>query len=160
MGLRVRAGDDMPETESQRLQRTEWILRIAMFGTFFGHGVLAVMQKQKFVTMFTGMAGLIGWSVSQPAATQWVVWIGIIDILVALAILWRPVRVLLVWGVLWAFVTALARPMAGGWNIFATIGNPNVDNLWDFVERAANFGIPLALLWLRGLPKTWKEWFT
>ena len=45
------------------------------------------------------------------------------------------------------FLTALARPIAG-------------DPIWDFVERTANWATPLALLYLRGLPKNLKEFFT
>jgi hypothetical protein len=146
--------------DEQQLKKVDWILRLAMFGTFFGHGVLAVMEKKKFVDMFTAIAALIGWNVSAATAGTVILWVGIIDILVALIILWKPIRVLLIWGVLWAFLTALFRPMNySGWNIFAAIAQPNADNFWDLVERAANFGVPLALLYLRGLPKTAKEWF-
>jgi len=29
----------------------------------------------------------------------------------------------------------------------------------DFVERSANWGVPLALILLLGWPKNWREWF-
>jgi hypothetical protein len=131
-----------------------------MFGTFFGHGVLALMEKKKFVDMFTAMALLIGWQASATTAGNVIFWVGILDVIVAFVILWKPLRILLIWGVIWGFLTALFRPMsASGWNIFAYVLDANKDNFWDLVERAANFGVPLALLYLRGLPKTWKELF-
>jgi hypothetical protein len=34
------------------------------------------------------------------------------------------------------------------------------DPAWDFVERWANWGAPLALFLLAGWPKSWKEWFS
>jgi hypothetical protein len=127
--------------EESRIQYAEWTLRIAMFATFLGHGIFALQQKTKFVEMLTAMT-----TIQQPLAGTIMVWIGVIDVLVAIAVLYKPLRVLLIWGALWAFLTAAARPVAG-------------DPIWDFVERAANFGVPLALLYLRGLPRTWKEWF-
>jgi hypothetical protein len=33
------------------------------------------------------------------------------------------------------------------------------DPIWDFVERSANWGAPLALLFLIGWPRSLKEWF-
>jgi len=56
------------------------------------------------------------------------------------------VRLVLLWAVFWTFITALIRPIAG-------------DPIWDFIERFANIGAPLALLSLVGLPKKVKEWF-
>jgi len=53
----------------------------------------------------------------------------------------------LIYATLWAFATALARPIAG-------------DPIWDFVERTANWTAPLALLILQGVPKKLKDIFT
>jgi hypothetical protein len=149
----------MTETTTEN-KTVEWVLRLALFATFIGHGILAIMMKAKFVSMFTGMAKLVGWAVAEPTAQQWIFWVGIIDVLVAFAILYKPIRGLLLWAFIWAFLTAIARPLAAhGWAGLLSFGDPNVDNMYDFIERAANYGIPLALLYLRGLPKTAKEWF-
>jgi hypothetical protein len=134
--------------DSVNEKKVEWILRIGFFGTFLGHGILAIMGKKHFVDMFTGMAALVGWSVPVTQATSFILIVGIIDTLAALLILWKPMRILLIGGALWAFATALARPLS------------NTGDVWlDFVERFANFAVPLALLYMRGLPKTFKEWF-
>ena len=69
------------------------------------------------------------------------------DILVAVSVLIKPVRAVLIWATSWAFLTALIRPIAG-------------EPIWDFVERTANWAAPLALLYLRGLPKRLEELFS
>jgi hypothetical protein len=59
--------------------------------------------------------------------------VGVVDILVAFSVLLKPQKYVLVYATVWAFMTALARITAG-------------DPVWDFVERAANWAAPLALL--------------
>ncbi len=130
------------EARTARETRIEWVLRIALFGEFFGHGIFALQAKQKFVDMLTAMTGIQG----DLAVTLMKV-IGGLDIIVGILALLFPFRLLLLWAAFWGFATALARPVAG-------------DPIWDFVERWANWGVPLALLMLRGFPKKMKEWFT
>lgn len=79
-------------------------------------------------------------------ATQLLFIIGVIDIVLAIVILVKPVRLILLWMVFWGFWTALLRPI---------VGMP----VWDFVERWANWGAPLALLLMVGWPKSFEEWF-
>lgn len=132
------------ETRAETRERDktlEWILRIALFGEFLGHGVFALQAKQRFVEMLTAMTGLQGeWAV------QVIQIIGVADIAVAIFALFFPFRLMLLWAAFWGFATALARPIAG-------------DPIWDFIERWANWGVPLALLWLRGFPKKAREWW-
>jgi hypothetical protein len=71
--------------------------------------------------------------VDATTATSLLFAVGIIDILVAFSVLLRPQKYVLVYATVWAFMTALARITAG-------------DPVWDFVERAANWAVPLALL--------------
>lgn len=120
----------------------EWILRIALFGEFFGHGIFALQAKPRFLEMLTAMTGLEG----EIAVTVMKV-IGGMDIAIGVFALVFPFRLLLLWAAFWGFATALARPIAG-------------DPIWDFVERWANWGVPLALLIVRGFPKRVKDWFT
>lgn len=120
----------------------EWILRIGLFGEFFGHGIFAWQAKPRFIEMLTAMTGIAG-----DAAATLIRVIGVSDILIALFALVRPIRIVLIFAALWALGTAIARPIAG-------------DPIWDFVERWANWAVPLALLYVRGLPKNWKELFT
>ena len=107
-----------------------WLLRVGIAGEFIGHGLLAI----------NGKADWIGWivkmiSVSTPTATTLLLLIGIADVIMALVILVKPARPLLLWMAFWAFWTALVRPLVGvGW--------------LDFIERSANWTAPLALFYL------------
>jgi len=118
-----------------------WILRIAVAGEFLGHGIFALQGKQDWIGWFAKFG------VSDPGtATQLLFILGIIDITLAILVLIKPIRVALLWMVLWGFWTALLRPI---------VGMP----VWDFVERWTNWGAPLALLLLVGWPRNLKEWF-
>lgn len=120
----------------------EWILRIALFGEFFGHGIFALQAKQRFVEMLTATTGIQG-----ELAVSVMRIIGGLDVVVAILALVFPFRLMLLWAAFWGFATALARPIAG-------------DPIWDFIERWANCGVPLALFFLRGIPKKTREWWT
>ncbi len=123
-------------------KKIEWILRIGIFGEFVGHGVFAWQLKPRFIEMLTAMTGITG-----DLANTLMQTIGAVDIGVGILALFFPFRLLLIWASLWGFLTALARPVAG-------------DPIWDFIERWANWAAPLALLYIRGLPKNIKELFT
>ena len=120
----------------------EWILRIAVAGEFVGHGAFALQEKAQWV----------GWiqkftATDAHTAGQLLFLIGLFDMAVALIVLVKPIRVVLLWTIFWAFWTALVRPLVG-------------ESFWDFIERWANWGAPLALLLIRGWPRTIREWFT
>ncbi|MDP3996284.1 MAG: hypothetical protein Q8P86_01140 [bacterium] len=119
----------------------EWVLRISVAGEFIGHGVFALQGKQDWVLWFAKFG------ISDPGtATELLFILGIMDIALAILVLIKPIRVALLWMVFWAFWTALLRPI---------VGMP----VWDFVERWANWGAPLALLLLIGWPRSFREWF-
>lgn len=113
----------------------EAILRLAVCGTFLSHGLFALHIKESWIPLVTSF----GFSVT--AAITLLPIIGLMDILVAVMALVRPVRAVLIWATLWAFVAALSR---------VTAGLP----LAEFFERTANWAAPLVLLLLHGLPKT------
>jgi len=125
--------------------KLEWVMRWGIAGTFIGHGIWALSIKESWFGYFTGIG------IAASVIPTLLVLIGIADILVGIAVLWRPYRVLLGWAVVWAVITALIRPITGG---FFTI------EFADFVERAANFMLPLALLVYQGWPKNVAGWFT
>ena len=124
------------------VKSAEWVLRIAVAGEFIGHGVFAIQGKMDWVSWF-GTFGITDIGL----ATQLLFFVGIMDIALALLILMRPVRAALLWMAFWGFWTALIRPL---------VGMP----VWDFVERWANWGAPLALLLIRGWPRSLREWFS
>jgi len=120
----------------------EWVLRIAVAGEFIGHGVFALQGKKAWIGWFStfGISDV-------GLATQLLFFVGLTDIALAILILIKPVRIALLWMTFWGFWTALLRPIVG-------------EPIWDFVERWANWGAPLALLMLKGWPKTVKGWFS
>lgn len=120
-------------------QQTEWILRIGIFGAFFGHGVFALMVKQGWIKYFTAVG------IADSTAMTLLPLIGIMDIAIAILALVKPMKWVLAWATAWAFITALIRPISG-------------EPIWDFVERTANWAVPLALLAMHGFPKKAKDW--
>src|SRR3989344_7303232 len=120
-------------------KKIEWVLRIAVAGEFVGHGVFALQGKQAWTLW---IQELLGTEVATAATLLTL--IGITDLVVALIVLLRPIRIILLWAALWGFWTALLRPIVG-------------EPIWDFVERWANWGAPLALLLIIGWPRTLKE---
>ncbi|MEK7607320.1 MAG: hypothetical protein AAB484_00105 [Patescibacteria group bacterium] len=111
-------------------KRIEWILRVAVAGEFLGHGVLAIGQK----------ATWLGWieqilRVEPTTAVVMLTIIGVLDVALAVLVLVKPVRMIILWMAVWGFITALIRPIVG-------------ESVWDFIERFANVGAPLALYYL------------
>ncbi len=117
----------------------EWVLRISVAGEFIGHGVFALQGKKDWIGWF-GTFGITDVAM----ATKILFFVGLMDIALAILILIKPVRIALLWMALWGFWTALLRPI---------VGQP----IWDFIERWANWGAPLALLISMGRQKKAKE---
>jgi len=115
-------------------QIIKWVLKIGVFGIFLGHGIYAIQVNQAWVP-FLEKVGF-----SNALALQIMPYIGYLDIIVAVSVLIKPLRIILIWAVFWAFLTAIMRPIAGG-------------SILDFIERAGNWATPLALLLLL----KWKE---
>ena len=108
------------------------VLRIALAGTFIGHGYFAFTQKPSWINYLT----TIGFSLEVSLILMKA--IGLIDLIVAVLALFKPFRYLFYYALLWTFLTALMRPLTGM-------------PIWDFVERMANWTIPLALLFIQYL---------
>ena len=121
----------------------EWVLRIAVAGEFLGHGVFALQGKTGWFKYFYAVG------ISNPdTITSTLFLVGIVDIALAILVLVRPIRIALLWMAFWGLWTALIR-----WPI-----GPD-EPIWDFLERWTNWGAPLALLLVRGWPRTIKDWF-
>jgi hypothetical protein len=63
--------------------------------------------------------------------------IGAVDVIAGMAVLFAPRGLPLVYMTMWALWTALLRPLSG-------------DSVFETLERAGNYGVPLALLLLTG----------
>ena len=120
-------------------KRLEWVLRVAVAGEFLGHGMLALEGKKQWVGWISQLT-----TADTGLATQLLFLIGLSDLFVALFVLIRPIKIVLLWATFWGFWTAVLRPIVG-------------EPIWDFIERFANIGAPLALLFIVGLPKKAKE---
>jgi hypothetical protein len=81
----------------------------------------------------------------------WAYWlmplIGVMDISLGLLMALVPLPVILLHLAVWGLWTASLRPLSG-------------DSVWELVERAGNYGVPLAFLCLVGVPCTLRGWFT
>lgn len=108
-------------------KKLEWVLRIGVFGEFFGHGMFAIGGKESWIKWTQGLLGL-----DASAATTFIMVVGIMDIILALIVLFKPMKPLLLWMAFWGFWTAILRPIVK-------------EPFWDFVERWANAAAPLAL---------------
>lgn len=108
----------------------EWALRVGVAGEFFGHGMLAIGQKADWIKWTEQLSGM-----DASMATTFIIGVGVVDVLLAILVLVKPIKPILLWMAFWGFWTALVRPLVGvGW--------------YDFIERFANWAAPLALYFL------------
>lgn len=110
-----------------------WLLRAGAALCFIGHGAFGFITKAAWVPYF-GVIGI-------PESWAWALmpWVGAVDVMAGMAVLFAPTRIPLLYMAVWATWTALLRPLSG-------------ESGFEFIERAGNFGVPLAFLLLTGLP--------
>jgi len=104
-----------------------WVLRLAAAACFVGHGAFGVIGKSEWLPFFqvVGIGESIAW---------WLMLVvGVVDIAVGLSIVVVPTRATLLYMTVWSLWTAALRPLSGL-------------SVWELVERAGNYGVPLALL--------------
>jgi hypothetical protein len=112
-------------------QKIHFTLRIAAAMCFIGHGAFGIITKAIWCNYFA----LIG--IDRVHAYQLMPVLGTVDILMSLLLIFKPVRVVAVWLIFWSIITATCRPLTG-------------EPFAEFIERAGNYGAPLALLVLAG----------
>jgi uncharacterized membrane protein YphA (DoxX/SURF4 family) len=113
-------------------------LRIASAMCFIGHGAFGIITKPIWCNYFAVFG------VGHDLAYRLMPVLGSVDILLGLSLLFYPTRAVLTWLVGWGAVTALLRPLSG-------------ESAGEFIERAGNFGAPLALLLLSGFRPWWSR---
>lgn len=95
-------------------------------------------------------------SSSRAGALHWILRLGVsacfvgegaMDNSIAVLSLAWPLPAVLLWAVLWALQTACLRPLSGA-------------PLWGLLVRAGAVGVPLALLWSGGWPRSLREWLS
>jgi hypothetical protein len=112
-------------------QKIHYTLRIASAMCFIGHGAFGILTKPIWCNYFA----LFG--IDKVHAYHLMPVLGSVDIMLGLTLLFRPIRAIAVWLIVWGIITALFRPLSG-------------EPLAEFIERAGNFGAPLCLLLLAG----------
>ena len=118
----------MQSAESQ----SYWVLRVGAALCFIGHGAFGFITKAAWLPYFA-VVGI-------PEAWAWRIMplVGAVDVLAGMAVLYAPRGLPLLYMVVWAAWTALLRPLAG-------------ESVFETLERAGNYGVPLALLLMTGV---------
>lgn len=126
------------ETRHRALWET---LRIGAAMCFVGHGAFGIITKAEWLPFFD----LVG--IPDNAAYVLMPIIGFVDIALGLSLLIAPTRAVLLYMGIWALWTAALRPLSGL-------------PVLEMLERAGNYGVPLAFLAYVGWPQRRAEWFT
>jgi hypothetical protein len=112
-------------------QKLHYTLRFAVAMCFIGHGSFGIITKAIWCNYFAVFG------IGKVMAYQLMPWLGGFDIMCGITMLIYPLRVIPLWLVIWGAATAFLRPLSG-------------EPFAEFIERAGNFGAPLALLLLSG----------
>ena len=121
-------------------QKIHYVLRIAVAMCFIGHGSFGIITKQIWCNYFAVFG------IGADSAYALMPWVGVLDILMGISMVFYPTRAVALWLVIWGAVTAFLRPASG-------------EPFAEFIERAGNFGAPLALLILSGGIKNFRQLF-
>lgn len=121
-------------------KKIHYTLRLAAGMCFIGHGAFGIITKPIWADYFAVFG------IGHDTAYNLMPWVGAMDIFMGISILIYPTRAIISWLILWGFTTALLRPLSG-------------EPFAEFIERAGNYGAPLALLILSGMPGKKIGWF-
>jgi len=117
--------------------RVHYTLRIAAACCFIGHGLFGIIIKEIWCNYFSVMG------IGREMAYSLMPVIGVVDICMGLLLIVYPLPAFFAWLVVWGFFTAMLRPLSG-------------EPFAECIERAGNYGAPLALLFFTG---SFKKWF-
>ena len=112
------------------------ILRVGAALCFIGHGAFGFITKAAWLKYFA----VVG--ISEAWAWRLMPLVGAVDVLVGMAVLFAPRGLPLLYMTVWATWTALLRPLSG-------------ESIFETLERAGNYGVPLALMILTAMPRSW-----
>jgi hypothetical protein len=123
------------------LTKIHYTLRVAVAMCFIGHGAFGIITKPVWCNYFA----LFG--IGHDIAYRLMPLLGSFDILMGIGMLVYPIRAIPTWLVIWGTLTALLRPLSG-------------EPMAEFIERAGNFGAPLAILMMPVVVKNAENIFT
>lgn len=115
-----------------------WTLRVGAALCFIGHGAFGIITKEAWLPFFA-MVGM-----GRDAAFVLMPVIGMVDIAVGISVLVAPRPAALLYMAVWSMWTAALRPLTG-------------DSTFEMLERAGNYGVPMAML-LMCWPRKAREW--
>ena len=116
---------------TESAHRMHYILRFASAMCFIGHGAFGIITKPIWCNYFAVFG------IGHDMAYTLMPVVGTIDITMGLILLFYPIRAVPAWLIIWGIATASLRPLSG-------------EPFAELIERAGNFGAPLALLLLAG----------
>ena len=134
----------LPQLTRERSKVLAWMLRLATAGMLVGHGAYgAIMEKPGWYDFFS----TIGVDKAAVDRHSLLTLGGGFEIVLGIAALIYPMRALLLFIGVWKFGSEFVYwPLAK-------------KPAFEFVERWANYTAPLALLLVRGWPRSWRDWF-
>ena len=132
-------GSSRVDAPDAAMRRLHWCLRLGAAACFVGHGAFGIITKAAWIPYF----GLVG--IPSDIAYALMPVVGTIDILMGLAVLISPRPAVLLYMAVWALWTALLRPLTG-------------ESAFETLERAGNYGVPLAMLLMMGWPRSLRGW--
>ena len=112
-----------------------WTLRLGAAFCFIGHGAFGFITKAAWLPYFA----VVG--VPESLAWRLMPIVGAVDVMAGMAVLFAPRGLPLVYMALWATWTAMLRPLSG-------------EPVFETLERAGNYGVPLALILLTAMPRS------
>jgi len=119
----------------------KWLLvltRLSLFLIFFVHGLGCLWMHPGYIDYLIGMgATFTGSFMKQSLAENILIVIGVIDIIIAISILIKPWRSILIWMVVWGLLTSFLRIVDAG-----------IFNYTEFLIRVPHFTLPLVCLLL------------
>ena len=111
-------------------------IQFSIFLIFASHGLGCLLHNGLYVDYIIGFVGdYTPYSIKQQQAEIWLTIIGIVDILVAVLVLFKPFKWLMYWLIFWGILTTLLR-----------VVDASILNYAEFLIRVPHFGLPLALL--------------
>jgi hypothetical protein len=116
-----------------------WTLRVAVAAEFFGHGAFGIMGKDGWLPYYHLFGFNDSWARTMMPVN------GTVDIALGVLVLVWPMRAAVAFMAFWGLFTAFLRPLAG-------------ESIFETIERAYNYGVPLTLLLMFGLSRSPREW--
>ena len=114
-----------------REQKIHYTLRTAIAMCFIGHGAFGIITKPIWLNYFAVFG------IGHDMGNRLMPILGSFDIFCGLIMLVYPIRAIPLWLVVWGIITASLRPLSG-------------EPFAELIERAGNYGAPLALLIMSG----------